>query len=97
MNKDPYSIVKRPILTEKGTIVRDDDNIYVFAVSRDANKIEIKQAIEKLFKVKVLNVNTLVQPGKNKRVNNKMGKTSKIKKAYVKLSEEHSIDFYEGV
>ena len=97
MIKDPYKIIKRPILTEKGTIVRDEDNVYVFEVHRDANKVDVKAAIEKLFKVEVANVNTLIQPGKLKRVKFKSGKTRKIKKAYVKLAEGQTIDLYQGV
>ena len=97
MKKDPYSIIKRPILTEKSTIIRDENNVYVFSVDRRANKIEIKNAIEKIFEVKVVDVNTLIQPGKTKRVKYKAGKTQKIKKAFVKLADGYSIDFYEGV
>ena len=97
MTKDPYKIIKRPMLTEKATIVRDEENTYVFEVALDANKVDIIGAVEKLFKVRVTSVNTVIQPGKVKRVKFKAGTTRKIKKAYVKLAEGDGIDFYQGV
>ena len=61
---NPYKVIKRPLITEKATSMRDKENKYCFVVDRRANKIEIKKAIEQLFKVKVLNVQTAVYPGK---------------------------------
>jgi len=64
---DLYSVIKRPLITEKSTIARDDANKYIFEVDRRANKIEIEKAVEKLFKVKVVTVRTMNIEGKKKR------------------------------
>jgi large subunit ribosomal protein L23 len=94
---DMYSIIKRPILTEKSTIARDEENKYFFEVDRRANKIEIAKAVEKLFKVKVLNISTMNVQGKKKRVGKIMGKRNDWKKAVVTLAPGNSIEIYEGV
>lgn len=89
-------IIKRPLfLTEKGSIMRDEQNKYLFEVDPRANKIEIKTAIEKLFEVTVLDVNTLIMRGKMKRMGRGHAKTRNWKKAIVTLSEDDSIDFFE--
>jgi large subunit ribosomal protein L23 len=91
-----YYIIKRPLITEKSDIARENNNKYVFEVKRNANKIEIKNAIEEIFKVKVLDVNTIIVPGKVRRIGRNMGKRSSWKKAIVKLKEGYKIDFLEG-
>lgn len=97
MSVEPYKIVRKPLMTEKGTILRDEDNVYLFEVARDSSKTEIREAIEKIFEVKVEAVNTLVVRGKNRRVRHHTGKTRNFKKAYVRLAEGYAIDLYEGV
>lgn len=94
--KDLFNIVVRPILTEKTTAQGDDESRYCFQVNADANKIEIRQAVEKLFGVKVVGVRTLRQRGKVKRFGRFHGKRSNWKKAYVTLAEGHNIDLLAG-
>jgi large subunit ribosomal protein L23 len=94
--KDPRQIVKRPLVTEKASDARDAD-WYVFAVDKRSNKREIRDAVEKIFGVKVESVRTLITSGKIvKRMGRPAGKRSSIKKAYVKL-KEGAIEFFEGV
>ena len=95
--KDFTQIIQRPIITEKGTMLRDEGNHLVFVVDKEANKIEIKQAIEDLFNVHVEDVKTMVVKGKTKRWGMHQYKRSTWKKAIVKLREGESIEFYEGV
>jgi large subunit ribosomal protein L23 len=90
-----YGIVGRPIVTEKTTVQRDQDNKVVFRVSQDANKVQIRQAVEKLFGVRVLKVNTSRMPSKPKRVGRISGRRAGFKKAVVTLAEGDSIEFYE--
>ena len=90
-------IIKRPlILTEKGSIMRDDQNKYLFEVDLRANKVEIRKAVEELFDVTVVDVNTLIMRGKPKRMGRMMNKTRNWKKAIVTLGPDDSIDFFEG-
>ncbi|MFT5356423.1 MAG: large subunit ribosomal protein L23 [Polyangiales bacterium] len=90
-------IIKRPlILTEKGTILRDTENQYLFEVDMRANKIEIRKAVEVLFEVSVTDVNTLIMRGKMKRMGRTRAKTQNWKKAIVTLADDDSIDFFEG-
>ncbi|MCA9603172.1 MAG: 50S ribosomal protein L23 [Polyangiales bacterium] len=90
-------VIKRPlILTEKGSVLRETQNKYFFEVDPRANKIEIKQAVEKLFKVSVLDVNTLITRGKEKRMGRGYAKKPNWKKAIVTLKSGESIDFFEG-
>ena len=91
-----YQIIRRPIISEKGTDLRDHTNQYLFEVARDANKIEIKYAVESLFRVKVLQVRTLSVKGKKKRVGRFIGRTPSWKKAVATLKEGESIEFFEG-
>ncbi|HHO74984.1 MAG TPA: 50S ribosomal protein L23 [Deltaproteobacteria bacterium] len=95
--KDLARILERPIITEKGTMLRQDANQLVFAVNRDANKIEIKKAIEDLFNVHVEDVRTIVVKGKKKRWGMHQYRRSTWKKAIVQLKAGESIEFYEGV
>lgn len=90
-------IIKRPlILTEKGTTLRDTENQYLFEVDLRANKIEIRKAVETLFDVSVVDVNTLIMRGKMKRMGRTRAKTRNWKKAIVTLADDDSIDFFEG-
>jgi len=91
--KNPYSIVKKPLITEKGTDLAGDKGKYLFLVDKQANKIDIKYAIEKIFKVVVTNVNTVNIKGKKKRLRQKEGYTPGRKKAIVTLKSGDSIDF----
>jgi len=90
-----YDVIKKPLVTEKSTIEKDARNIIALEVDRNANKIEIKQAVEKLFKVEVDDVNTVNVAGKMKRVGKHIGKRSNWKKAYVTLKEGSNVDFFE--
>ena len=92
-----YSVITAPLITEKGTYVNEIGNQVVFQVRPDANKIEIKRAVEKLFKVKVVKVRTANLLGKTRRVGRSMGSRSDWKKAYVTLGEGQRIDFFEQV
>ena len=94
---EPYQIIKRPLITEKGIRLNDEDNTVVFRVDRRANKLQIKHAVETLFQVEVLKVNTLNVLGKKRRVRFREGKKPDWKKAYVTLREGESITFFEGV
>lgn len=94
---DHYHIIRRPLITEKGMRNNEEQNTVVFEVAPVANKIQIKQAVEALFQVKVLDVNTLNMRGKKKRVRMREGKRPDWKKAYVTLREGDTITFFEGV
>jgi len=94
--KDPRQIIKRPLVTEKSSDSREK-NWYVFSVDRKSNKHEIKDAIEKIFKVKVGKVRTLVTTGKKvKRFGRVVGKKQSLKKAYIEI-KEGTIEIFEGV
>lgn len=93
---DARDIILEPVVTEKSTSLMEQ-NKYVFRVQRKANKSEIKKAIETLFKVKVLDVNTMTVSGKLKRVGRHTGYRSDWKKAIVRLAEGSRIEFFEGV
>lgn len=96
--KDLHSIILKPlILTEKGERLREDENKVSFEVDKGANKIEIREAVEKLFNVKVLDVHTLVMRGKPGRMGRKIAKRPNWKKAIVTLGEGDTIEFFEGV
>lgn len=90
-----YDVIKRPVKSEKGEMIRRENNEYVFEVDRRANKIEIRQAVEKLFDVKVVSVNTLTVKSKNKRFRLSMYKTPIVKKAMVKLKDGDEIAGFE--
>jgi large subunit ribosomal protein L23 len=91
-----YLIVQAPLITEKATTLSEHNQV-VFRVAGSATKPEIKAAIEGLFGVKVLGVNTLVQKGKAKRFKGRPGQRSDVKKAYVRLAAGQSIDFTTGL
>ncbi len=90
-----YDVIKKPLVTEKTATEKDAHNVVAFIVNKDANKIEIKQSVEKLFKVEVTAVKTINVAGKLKRVGKNIGKRSNWKKAYVTLKEGSNIDFFE--
>lgn len=94
--KPLHQIIRKPLITEKTSLQKEageSAQVVAFEVARDANKIEIKQAVEKAFNVKVKNVNTALIGGKVKRVGRQFGKRSNWKKAYVTLAEG-TIDFF---
>jgi large subunit ribosomal protein L23 len=96
--KDPHKIIIRPVITEKTTQLKATSGVICFEVARRANKIEIKNAIELLFKTKVDEVRTQMKTGKVRRVGRNMGKTKDWKKAYVRLREgEKPIEYFEAV
>jgi large subunit ribosomal protein L23 len=92
--KSVLDLIKYPILTEK-TIKLLEQNQYSFAVALKADKKSIKTAIEQLFDVKVIAVNTAIQPIKKRRVGRFIGKKAQVKRAVVKLAPENSITFFE--
>ncbi len=91
-----YELIRRPLVTEKTTLMSEHNQV-AFEVPLDANKHEIKTAIEELFKVKVTAVNTLRQKGKTKRFRGEAGRRSDFKKAVVTLKDGDSIDVTTGV
>lgn len=91
-----YQIIVSPVITEKATTLTEKGQ-FVFRVAPNATKPEIKAAVEGLFGVTVLAVNTLVQKGKTKRFRGHPGRRSDVKKAFVKLAEGQSIDFTTGL
>lgn len=95
--KTSYEVLIGPLLTEKGTIPKEGKNFVLFKVRRDTNKIEIKRAVEEIFKVKVDNVRTMNYKGKKKRVGRYEGRRSNWKKAIVTLKKGEKLDFVEGV
>lgn len=97
MQLSPEQIIRRPIaLTEKAARLQETNNQVVFEVARKANKIEIKQAIEKLFQVKVLDVNTMNYRGKERRMGRGYAKLQNWKKAIITLKEGDRIEFFES-
>jgi len=91
-----YDVIRKPIITEKATLA-SQANAVVFQVARDANKPQIKEAVEALFGVKVKAVNTVVTKGKVKRFKGRLGVRSDVKKAYVTLEEGNTIDVSTGL
>jgi len=94
---DMYQVIKRPLLTEKSTLAREQGNYYSFEVDSNASKKQIQEAVEKIFKVKVLKVNTVSMPGKSRRFGMKISEARKFKKAVVKLKKDDKIEIVEGV
>jgi len=91
----PEQVIRRPIiLTEKATLLREKHNQVVFEVARDANKVQIRDAVQRLFKVNVTGVNTMLMRGKERRMGRGRGKMQNWKKAIVTLKEGDSIDFF---
>ena len=90
-----YSVIKRPHVTEKTSMGTAASNAIALVVDRDANKIEIKQAVESLFKVNVTSVRTVNVAGKVKRFGRNYGKRQNWKKAYITLKDGQTVDFFE--
>ena len=91
-----FEIIKRPLDTEKLDRMRDRENKFAFEIDLKANKTEVKQAIEQLFKVKVLDVKTAIVRGKFRRIGRSQGQRSNWKKAIVTLKEGDAIQLFEG-
>ena len=88
-----YQVLLGPHTSEKATRLAETSRQFVFKVRLDANKLEIKQSVEKLFNVQVASVNTMVVKGKNKRFGRSLGRRSDFKKAYVALKDGFDLDF----
>ena len=94
---DAQRVIRRPLITEKATRMKESANTVCFEVDRDANKIEVGRAVEKLFGVKVLDVRVANRQGKWKRMGRFVGQRKAWKKAYVRLAPDQKIEFFEGV
>ena len=94
---DIYQVINKPLVTEKGTTMLSDGNWVTFKVHMDANKIQIREAVQKIFSVSVLKVNTQIVRGARKRFGKTMGYTKAWKKAMVQLKEGDKIEIFEGV
>jgi large subunit ribosomal protein L23 len=90
-------VILRPVTTEKSTLARELGNVVTLAVDPRAGKHDIKNAVEQLFQVKVLDVRTMKMPRKTRRVGKFLGAKREWKKAIVQLAEGQSIEFFEGV
>ncbi len=97
MTTSHYEVLRRPVISEKSTLVRETENTVVFEVLSAATKTQIKQAVEQVFDVKVTNVHTVNVRGKAVRRGRFMGRKKNWKKAYVTLGEGDTIEFFEGV
>lgn len=97
MIRDPHTILRKPRITEKGSMMAEDTSIVMFEVPVDANKTEIKHAVTSVFGVEVQDVRTMIVRGKIKRRGRHIGKRSNWKKAIVTLAEGQDIDFFGGV
>ena len=96
MNRDPRNVLVKPLMTEKSMQRKEELNAVTFRVAVDANKVEIRQAVEKVFNVKVATVRTASHEGKWKRMGKYEGRRPSWKKAIVTLASGHKIDFVEG-
>jgi len=94
--RDPHDILIRPVLGDKASDDREANRKYHFIVQRDANKIEIKRAVEQAFKVKVIRVNTANFSGKKRTQRLKEGRTASYKKAVVTLAPDNRINIFEN-
>ena len=92
-----YQVIRRPLVTEKSNIGREDQNLVTLAVDPRANKPEIRRAVEELFDVSVVDVRTMRMHRKMRRVGKSSGRKPEWKKAIVRLAEGQSIEFFEGV
>lgn len=94
---EPQYIIRRPLITEKSTRIKEGSNTICFEVAVTANKIEVGRAVEKLFGVKVVDVHVANRQGKWKRMGRFLGQRKAWKKAYVRLAPDQKIEFFEGV
>lgn len=92
-----HDVIRRPLVTEKSSIGREEQNLATFAVDPRATKHDVRRAVEQLFDVRVVRVRTMRQPRKKRRVGMKIGRRAEWKKALVELAEGQSIEFFEGV
>jgi large subunit ribosomal protein L23 len=92
-----HEVIRRPLITEKSTIGREENNLVTFAVDPRANKHDVRRAVEELFSVSVEEVRTMRQPRKKRRMGRFIGRRPEWKKAIVRLAEGQSIEFFEGV
>ena len=97
MSSDPRSIIRKVLITEKGTVMREVHQQYMFEVARAANKIEIKRAVEAVFNVKVDSVQTMQMRGKAKRQGRWVGRRNDWKKAIVTLKPDQKIELFEQI
>ena len=93
----PQELIRRPLITEKATRLKEGSNTGCFEVARTANKIEVRRAVETLFGVKVLDVRVANRQGKWKRMGRFLGQRKAWKKAYVRLAPDAKLEFFEGV
>ena len=93
----PQELIRRPLITEKATRMKEASNTICFEVARSANKIEVRRAVETLFGVKVLDVRVANRQGKWKRMGRFVGQRKAWKKAYVRLAPDAKLEFFEGV
>ena len=91
-----YDVLKKPKLTEKSGLLKEEFNQFVFKVDPKANKVQIKESVEKVFKVEVEKVRTMNVTGKKKRLGRHQGKKSNWKKALITLKEGQTIEYFEG-
>ena len=91
-----HDVLIRPIFSEKTTSLQNEGNVYTFEVGETANKLQIKNAVQTLFDVEVQAVRTVIMRGKNKRFGRFYGKRSNWKKAYVRLADGQSLNFFEA-
>jgi large subunit ribosomal protein L23 len=94
--KNLRNVIKRPLQTEKSTVLREQFNQVVFEVDRRSNKVEIRQAMEKIFRVKVLEVRTVNFEGKRRRAGRLMTKRNDWKKAYITLAPGQKLEIFEN-
>lgn len=92
-----HDVIRRPLVTEKSNIGREEENLVVLAVDPRANKMDVQRAVEELFRVRVEDVRTLRMPRKTRRLGRSVGRRPEWKKAYVRLAEGDTIEFFEGV
>ena len=92
-----HEVIRKPLVTEKSNIGREENNLVTFAVDPRANKHDVRRAIEKLFDVNVIQVRTMRMPRKSRRVGKFQGRKPEWKKALVRLAEGQTIEFFEGV
>ena len=95
--REPREVILRPVVTERSTELQEDMRTYTFIVAPQANKLEIRSAVQALFNVKVESVRTANYQGKWRRMGKGMGRRPAYKKAMIRLAEGDSIDVYEGI
>ncbi|MCF8001109.1 MAG: 50S ribosomal protein L23 [Halanaerobiales bacterium] len=95
--KDSRDVLIKPVITENSMLKMEENNTYTFKVAKNSNKIQIRNAVEEIFDVKVDNVNTMNMRGKKRRLGRNEGRTASWKKALVKLAEGDSIEIFEGL